>query len=639
MFQFLRKYDKWILAVGGSLLMITFLVPQAIQGLSEHSAQTGATWATVGASSESVSAGEADMLRRQTRLIDILGAGTPLGRLGVGNNPAHWYLLVREAAAAGLIAGTSSGYEVAQSIAANRPPEDAITPEMVIGSLAGQSGLSPKQTLATLAEVRGVTQLMALVSTAGRFSDTRLRSAAARKSLGVAADVVVIDARTNTTLPAPEVDETSLADQLTAHRDALAGEGEMGFGYRIPDRFKLEWLMIPKSAVRASLEDSPDLGPIQLRKSFMKDPSRFGAPTNSSDFSSRADQVRTAVLDELTDERMKAIAKFLSDQLQFPRRGINRIGLHFDLPANWPERRQSLTTLADETAKEFDLPLPAYRSSGQEWLQLTDLDDQERFGDLGRSGTDLFGRNRMPLTDVIPAIKEFGGSDTVAVQAGVGLPPMTTLDGDLFLARIIDTDPSHPPVELDEVRSAVRDDVEAIFKYESLAGQLAEIESAARTDGLRSLATKYEVPVEFAPDIREANLQFLLQYGIQLASSIPGVGTDATAISEVIERSMKLDPTVPIADQPIDERVFAIALPEKLSILVVSIDKLAPLTEEQWSGLAANQAPLQAAIAEDLASFDPESIFGFDAMKDRHNFVRSREDDTDEEFADEAPAA
>ena len=639
MFQFLRKYDKWILAVGGSLLMITFLVPQAIQGLSEYSAQTGATWATVGASSESVSAGEADMLRRQTRLIDLLGAGTPLGQLGVGNNPAHWYLLVREAAAAGLIAGTSSGYDVAQSIAANRPPEEGVTPEMVIGSLASQAGLSPKQTLATLAEVRGVTQLVALVSTAGRFSDTRLRSAAARKSLGVAADVVVIDARTNTTLPAPEVDETSLTDQLTAHRDALPGEGEMGFGYRIPDRFKLEWLMIPKSAVRASLEDSPDLGPIQLRKSFMKDPSRFGAPANSSDFSSRADQVRTAVLDELTDERMKAIAKFLSDQLQFPRRGINRIGLHFDLPANWPERRQSFTALADEAAKEFDLPLPAYRSSGQEWLQVTDLDDQERFGDLATSGTDLFGRNRMPLTDVIPAIKEFGGSDTVAVQAGVGLPPMTTLEGDLFLTRIIDTDPSHPPAELDEVRAAVRDDVEAIFKYEALAGQLETIESEARTDGLRSLATKYGVPVEFAPDIREANLQFLLQYGIQLASSIPGVGTDATAISEVIERSMKLDPTIPIADQPIDERVFAIALPDKLSILVVSVDKIAPLTEEQWSGLAANQAPLQAAIAEDLASFDPESIFGFDAMKDRHNFVRSREDDTDEEFADEAPAA
>jgi hypothetical protein len=642
MFQFLRKYDKWILAVGGSLLMIAFLVPQAIQGLSEHSAQTGATWATVGAANESVSAGEADLLRRQTRLIDLLGTSTPLGQLGVVNNPAHWYLLVREAAAAGLIAGTTSGYEVAQSIAANRPAEEGVTPEMVIGSFAGQAGLSPQQTIETFAEVRGVTQLLALLGTAGRFSDTRLRSAAARKSLGVAADVMVIDARTNTTLTAPAVDEANLTEQLTAHREVLAGDGDntQSFGYRIPDRFKIEWLMIPKSAVRASLEDSSELGPIELRKSFMKDPTRFGALTNSSDFSSRATQVRTAVLDELTDERMKSIAKFLSDQLQFPRRGINRIGLHYDLPANWAERRQSLTTLAGEAAKEFDLPLPAYRSSGQDWLKITDLDDQDRFGDLSKSGSDLFGRNRMPLPQIIPAIKEFGGSDTVAVQAGVGFPPMTTPDGDLFLARIIATDPSRPPVDLDEVRSAVRNDVEAIFKYESLAARLGEIESAARTSGLRPLAVKYGVPIEFAPDIREANLQFLLQYGIQLASSIPGLGTDATAISEVVERAMKLDPTTPVADQPVDQRIFAIALPDKLSILVVSIDKLAPLTEEQWTGLAANQAPLQAAISEDLAAFDAEAVFGFDAMKDRHQFEKTREDaNDDDEFADAAPAA
>ena len=31
MFKLLRKYDKWILAVGGSLLMVVFLLPQALQ--------------------------------------------------------------------------------------------------------------------------------------------------------------------------------------------------------------------------------------------------------------------------------------------------------------------------------------------------------------------------------------------------------------------------------------------------------------------------------------------------------------------------------------------------------------------------------------------------------------------------------
>lgn len=639
MFQFLRKYDKWILAVGGTLLMITFLVPQAIQGLSEYSAQTGATWATVGSNEEPVTAGEADMLRRQTRLIDLLGSSSPLGQLGVGTNPAHWYLLVREARAAGLVGGTSSGYEVAQQIAAGRTDTEGVTPEMVIATLGAQAGLSPQQTIETLAEVRGVTQLLALVGTAGRFSDTRLRSAAARKSLGIAADVVVIDARKDETIDRPEIDEARLTEQMTAHADTLPGEGDATFGYRIPDRFKIEWLVVPKATVRASLENSPELGPVELRKAFMKDPTRFGTAATTSQFNTQEARIREVVLDDLTDARMKAIAKFASDQTQFPRRGLGRIGLHYDLPADWATRRRSFTSLADEISKEFDLPLPAYRSSGQEWLTVEDIADEDRFGALASSDTDLYGRNRTPVSAILPALRDFGGSDSIAVQSGVAFPPTFAPDGDLYLARVIDTDPSRPPADLDEVRAAVRADVEAMIRYETLASRLPEIERAARTEGLRAVADGYDVPVEFAADIREANLQILLQYGIELSSSIPGLGTDADAIAEIVDRAMTLDPTQPVADQPVDQRIFAVALPERLAILVISIDKLMPLTEEQWSGLAANQGPLQAAITQDLAAFDPASIFGYEALKARHAFERSREDESEDEFADEAPAA
>ncbi len=41
MFKFLRKYNKYILAVGGTLLLITFLIPTAITGLAQRSAQRG----------------------------------------------------------------------------------------------------------------------------------------------------------------------------------------------------------------------------------------------------------------------------------------------------------------------------------------------------------------------------------------------------------------------------------------------------------------------------------------------------------------------------------------------------------------------------------------------------------------------
>ncbi|MEC8322002.1 MAG: hypothetical protein VX012_11375, partial [Planctomycetota bacterium] len=259
MFKFLRKYDKWILAIGGSLLLITFLVPQAIQGLSQYSAQTGATWATVGAPPAKLTMGEADLFRRQARLIDRLGPQNLLNRLGAGSDPAHWYLLLREAREAGLVGGPGSGLAFAQQIAAGSP--DGVTAEQVVALLGGQSGLDFNQTLETLAEIDGVARLINIVSSAGRFSDTRMRGTAARKSLGVAADVVLLDAREIEGIAVPPADEAALEAQLEAHANDLVGEGSRGFGYRIPDRFRIEWMTIPRATVEASLQDAPQLGP------------------------------------------------------------------------------------------------------------------------------------------------------------------------------------------------------------------------------------------------------------------------------------------------------------------------------------------------------------------------------------------
>ena len=43
MLKLLRQYNQWILVVGGTLLLITFLMPSAIQGLAQRSAVSGAT--------------------------------------------------------------------------------------------------------------------------------------------------------------------------------------------------------------------------------------------------------------------------------------------------------------------------------------------------------------------------------------------------------------------------------------------------------------------------------------------------------------------------------------------------------------------------------------------------------------------
>ena len=634
MFKFLRKYDKWILAIGGSLLLITFLVPQAIQGLSEYSAQTGASWATVGKSGQKITQGEADMLRRQARLIDSMGPNAFLNQLGAGGDPAHWYLLLREAEEAGLVGGPASGYELAAQMASNGG--EGVSPEQVVSLLGSRAGLNYDQALETLADIQGVSRLIALVSTAGRFSDTRLRGTAARKSLGVSADVVLLDARTDTTIEVPEQDEAAIRSQLEAHAEDLSGEGDRGFGYRVPDRLRIEWFTIPRAEVEASLENDPALGPIELRKAYQRNPEKFGGgaistSVNPPTFSENEEAVRSTLLKELVDERMRAIAKFSDDRLQFPRRSLKRSGLHYILPEDWADRRTSLTDLASQIASDFAIPAPTVDSTGDEWVVSEDLADADRFGPLADAGTELFGRNRSTVSQLAPNLREFGGTDTIPIQNGVAFPALTTTDGDLVVARVTDADPSHAPEDLEMVRDEVVSDLQAVVRYETLLDRLSSIEATARTEGVRAVANEYDVPVEFAADIREANLEFLIQYGLEISSQIPGLGSDPDAISGVIDRAIEIDPTSPLLDQPAEGRIFAIPLPERLAVLLVSVERISPLTIEDWRRLSGNLAPLQAAFSRDLGEFDPAEVFGIDALTERHDFMLTRASQDDEE--------
>ena len=217
----------------------------------------------------------------------------------------------------------------------------------------------------------------------------------------------------------------------------------------------------------------------------------------------------------------------------------------------------------------------------------------------------------------------------------MAFPSLTTPEGDLVIARVTDADPSHAPTDLEAVRDQVKSDLEAVVRYETLMERLPQIEAMARTEGVRAVANDYDVAVEYAPDIREANLEFLIQYGLEISSQIPGLGSDPDAISNVVDRAMKLDPTTPLMSQPADARIFAIPVPDQLAVLLVAVERISPLTIEDWNRLSTNLAPLQAAFSRDLGQFDPSEVFGIDALTERHDFelMRASEDD-EEEMAD-----
>jgi hypothetical protein len=91
MLKFLRQYNQWILVVGGTLLLITFLMPTAIQNCAQESAVSGATWATYDGD-KLVTGADLEASRGEMRVVELVG-NQVLNSLGADRDPAHWWLL------------------------------------------------------------------------------------------------------------------------------------------------------------------------------------------------------------------------------------------------------------------------------------------------------------------------------------------------------------------------------------------------------------------------------------------------------------------------------------------------------------------------------------------------------------------
>ncbi|MGY8753437.1 MAG: hypothetical protein ACKVIO_06015, partial [Phycisphaerales bacterium] len=145
-------------------------------------------------------------------------------------SPSHWFLLTREADQAGLT-----------------PPIQSIAIDnATLINISRNAGARPQQVLEALAHLQGVQRLAKMYQSAGRFSDRRLHTAANDLLSTVEIETIVIPAT-------PEDNGSFSAEamntQFEAWADTPEGLGDHGFGYKLPDRFKIEWLKIPASTI------------------------------------------------------------------------------------------------------------------------------------------------------------------------------------------------------------------------------------------------------------------------------------------------------------------------------------------------------------------------------------------------------
>ena len=630
MFKLLRQYNQWILVVGGTLLLVAFLMPSAIQSCAQQSAVSGAPWATYGDGKE-LTGHDLDRARKELAIVDLLrqnSSGTdPISAIGAHEDPAHWWMLSEEAARAGLVGGPGEGEAVLSAVAANNTALGTpTTTDTVIRNLMVASGSNRDFVLETTAKWRGAVRLISLNQSVDRISDKRLEQFVARGVLGMSGDIVVLDARTNATiptgLPADASLDAKLEEQLKkfADKPAPARKGKESFGYRLPDRVKLEWMSIPKSAVESTVLNSPELQSLALRKRFAQDPAKYGAdPATSPSFSAFESTVRTRTVEELTTAKLEEIAKFASDQLGLAQRSLKRRNSYFELPEDWSAQMPPFGALASSIAEEFGIAAPEVKTSGDAPITIEAVQQLEG---LSRAGTQRFG-TMMRATQLIAGAKELSNPNIAApIQTRVAGPALTDPAGDVYLFRITEAMPSVPATDLAAVRDTVLADVMSLERFQWLQQNEAALAQQANAEGLRALAEKYGSKVDFATQIRQYEPNFM-SAGMRFPSSIPGLEGDSDVIAQLVDKASVLPLTVDLATIPAENRTFVVSSPDSLSLVVMQVSELFPVSRETMTGLIAEPG-IARAVRDPADGNLVAEMFTFDALASRLNFKRVR---------------
>jgi hypothetical protein len=403
---------------------------------------------------------------------------------------------------------------------------------------------------------------------------------------------------------------------MNTYAEDVPGAGDMGFGYRLPNRAKLEWFVISSDSIRAMIEATDQLNPVALRKHWRREyeqTGRFGPPDPDAPV---PDAVRSDLLGGLTSRRLAEIARYANDQLRIARRGLARRGGYQEIPDDWSGLR--FEDLALDIQENFGLALPEYHAVGDRWLTVGDLAEIEG---VGAARTNKFGQVPVALPQLVMAARAFGGSPMIPIQQDVAGPPLRDDDEGVYLFRIIDTDPSRPPVSVDEVRDALVADLNKLAHYHQLADSADSIRQVAIDEGLVALAMLHDTTVSAEVAASLIDTRTLFAQSRPLPTVLPVIGPHEATVEAIVDRAMSLPKEQAVTDAPLEDRMLVLPVEDRLAVLVALIKDQTPLTEERYRTFA-QYGTIQNALAfEDLADANPlEDAFSYEALAERHNF-------------------
>lgn len=666
MLKILRKYKNWFLAVGGTLLMISFLAPQAVDQMRGDPNKR--VIATLG--DEKIRAGDLQKASFEYKALERFNELLLRQTLEIENSD-HWFLLTRAAERAGLVGDFGDGqtflpmlvteltprlieeryYQQFQSIGPDfarqfarqmagqemqdpekrAKAEDEVSQILANGMMQGmhEARFSEEDFFRTLAKARGVLRLINSYAAAARVSDRHALVEAAQRADATYTDIVVIPAdRALEGIPEPTAEQ--LAENFEKYRDVAPGQGDMGVGYRLNDRVRLEWLELD----RAAFESAVAIDAVEVRKRQTKD--RAKDPTGFAEERARIEtELRNEQVAQLLSEAQQIIKAQISGQV----RKLETDGDFRKLPADWATTRISWESIAQKiveglkTSRGVTVPLPKVVSKA-EWLSA------EQVGALPGIGQSMVrsGPRTVPLGDALMDVKELGGKG-----AGLGLQAMISpfespaMDAaqNRYYFTVLEARKASPPESIDEVREQVTRNTRLLMAFEKLKAEADRYKALAVSDGLEAVAKLFEVPAPAAEPGKEppaVTPPLVVRRGVGVSRD-QVIPQDATLDQPNFREAVRaigagLDPLKPADTIEVAQRTVAVPLPRQLNLAVAMVIGRKPLTEETYRRFAGRQ--IEGLAVEELRTAAGEQSalapFTYKALAERLNFKFKRDE-------------
>lgn len=665
MLKSIRKYNKLILGVGGTLLLIAFLMPQAIQQLGR--ASQGKSVGTM--DGHKISLAQHDRANRELKAVEdfygelsAFGVGYPLGGLDRDEKVAHWMLLTSEAEQAGMVGGADEGAQLlplfAQQIVQNSyqqmfgsranqymqtNPDEVRTREAealqflsrIKMQVAGQARLLETDFDQTLAKLQGVLRMLNAYRFAERLSDSQTVQIAQRLGDSVLLDAAILPARRladDSVEPTPE----QLREHFDRFRSLRIGEGEFGIGYKLPPRVKVEWIELSPRTIREAIKVSP----IEAAKLWRQNRDRF--PGEFDDERENIDnELKNAELEKIMGTAESVVRSAILSAV----RPLEMDGVYRVLPDDWASRKPDFLKIANhvvETVQEaygVTIPTPAVYVRDGSWLDGAMLSKQPGIG----ASSLRFGRQTAKFPGLVMAVRELAGDSILGLQVGV---PSTDLvlespDRSRYYFNVLDAAAESVPDSPDDLLDPERllADWRALQEYQQLTARTDEFQAMVEAEGLEAFAESFGeyVPKSniegYEPDPQpRVAVSTRARVTSEGTNGLSGLDDDEMVIQAVLARAATIDPLSPIEDVPLADRTVDVPVPQVLTVLISQIQRIEPLTRELMPVFV--RYAQQEHIRESFPSGMPIP-FRYDILKRRHAFALKDNDAEDAPPADQ----